>query len=79
MPKLPVPSGKEMIKFLLKQGFTIVAQKGSHVRLKKRSIVEVLVTVVPIHGNADLKPGLLNDILKQAGIERDEFIRLCKK
>ncbi|MEK6953939.1 MAG: type II toxin-antitoxin system HicA family toxin [Candidatus Micrarchaeota archaeon] len=79
MPKLPVISGKEMVKFLQKQGFEIVAQKGSHVRLKKRTVIEVLVTVVPLHGNADLKPGLLHDILKQAGIERDDFIKLLRK
>ncbi|MBI5225114.1 type II toxin-antitoxin system HicA family toxin [Candidatus Micrarchaeota archaeon] len=79
MPKLPIISGREMIKLLQKQGFEIVAQKGSHVRLKKITVLEVFVTVVPVHGNSDLKTGLLLDILKQTGIERDDFIKLLKK
>jgi predicted RNA binding protein YcfA (HicA-like mRNA interferase family) len=33
MPKLPVVSGKDMIRALEKDGFLIVRQKGSHVSL----------------------------------------------
>lgn len=35
MAKLPVLSGKELIKILQKIGFEVVRQKGSHVSLRK--------------------------------------------
>ncbi len=35
MNKLPVISGKELIKILEQNGFKIVGQKGSHIWLKK--------------------------------------------
>ena len=36
MSKLPVISGREMVKVLAKMGFTIVGRKGSHVRMKRQ-------------------------------------------
>ncbi|MHA1651034.1 MAG: type II toxin-antitoxin system HicA family toxin [Candidatus Helarchaeota archaeon] len=35
MRKLPVVSGKRLIKLLIKLGYVVIRQKGSHVRLKK--------------------------------------------
>jgi len=31
MPKLPILSGKQLLKLLRKNGFVVVRQKGSHV------------------------------------------------
>ena len=45
MAKLPVISGKQMIRFLEGLGFTVVRQKGSHRSLQKG----VYKTVVPLH------------------------------
>ena len=59
---------RQMIKILEKNGFTFVRQKGSH-RLYKKG--ELRITV-PYH-NKDLKPGTLRNILKQAGITKEEF------
>jgi predicted RNA binding protein YcfA (HicA-like mRNA interferase family) len=47
MAKLPVLSGKELIKALERDGFQIVRQKGSHVSLSKGTFR----TVVPLHTN----------------------------
>jgi predicted RNA binding protein YcfA (HicA-like mRNA interferase family) len=58
MPKLPVISGKDMIRELEKDGFLIVRQKGSHVSLQKG----IHKTVVPIHD--ELAKGTLLGILK---------------
>ncbi|VVB98905.1 HicA toxin of bacterial toxin-antitoxin [uncultured archaeon] len=69
--KLPVVSGKDLIKFLCKRGFAIVGGKGSHMRLKKHAKGKVLVTVVPMHKNID--PGTLLAILRQCEIEREEL------
>ena len=34
MPKLPTPSAREVIRALSSQGFQVVSQKGSHIKLK---------------------------------------------
>lgn len=47
MSKLPVLSGEELIKALLKAGFTIVRKKGSHVSLQNG----IYKTVVPFMKN----------------------------
>ncbi|HEC76565.1 MAG TPA: addiction module toxin, HicA family, partial [Thermoplasmatales archaeon] len=36
MPKLPIVSGRKIVKALQKAGFEIVGRRGSHIRLKKR-------------------------------------------
>ncbi|MEM3549337.1 MAG: type II toxin-antitoxin system HicA family toxin [Thermofilum sp.] len=45
--RLPVVSGKDMVKLLSKQGFQIVRQKGDHVSLFKKVDNEPLLVIVP--------------------------------
>ena len=71
--KLPIISGKELIKFLSKKGFEIVSQKGSHVRMKQNKFGEVKVTIVPLH--KELDAGTLLAILRQCEIEKEEFMK----
>ncbi len=73
MAKLPKISGKEMCKILEKLGFEKVFGKGSHVRFIHK---DGRRTVVPVHDNEDLGPGLLLEILKQAGLTREDFEKL---
>ena len=47
MKKLPVVSGKKLIKALRKYGFWVERQKGAHVRLKYKSIDNTLITLNP--------------------------------
>ncbi len=68
--KLPVISGKKLIKFLNKNGFEVVGRKGSHVRMKKKTLGKALVTVVPLHKRLD--PGTLLEILKQCEIPKEK-------
>jgi predicted RNA binding protein YcfA (HicA-like mRNA interferase family) len=70
MSKLPQISGKELCKILVKLGFEKSFGKGSHVRFKHS---DGRTTVVPVHNNEDLGPGLLNAILKQINITREEL------
>ncbi|MEW6295280.1 MAG: type II toxin-antitoxin system HicA family toxin [Candidatus Diapherotrites archaeon] len=70
--KLPVVSGKEMIKFLQSKGFSIARQKGSHVSLYKKTSEGNLIVVVPI--KKAIKPGTLLSILKQSKTIRKELI-----
>ncbi len=67
MPK--IPKGKLFVKFLVKRGFEIVRQRGSHVILK--GFGQRLV--VPVHGGEELKLGLFKSILKDIGLSDEEF------
>ena len=72
MPRLPVLSGDELVRLLLKAGFQVVRQKGSHVSLQKGSYR----TVVPLHD--ELAIGTLLGILKQCGLSREDLIGFMK-
>lgn len=73
MPKLSPISAKELIKILEKQGFQVVHQKGSHVRLKHP---DGRRTTVPMHSGENIGIGLLRKILRDINITRDEFEKL---
>lgn len=74
MPRLPVVSGKEVIKALSKAGFSVVRQKGSHVRLEKTQGEKIIKLTVPFH--KELKKGTLGKIVDDAGMTMEEFVRL---
>lgn len=70
MPKLPRISGNELLKILTKHfGFRAIRQKGSHVTLTDD---KVFITV-PIHPELDF--GTLNAVLKDANINKEEFLK----
>ncbi len=72
MSRLPVISGKELVKILQKEGFEAKRQKGSHVILVKESVKKAVV--VPLHSEID--KGTLIEIIRQAGMTREEFFQL---
>lgn len=57
---------KQMIALLQKNGFKVISQSGSHVKLKNSANGKQ--TIVPMHSK-DLGKGLENAILKQAGLK----------
>jgi predicted RNA binding protein YcfA (HicA-like mRNA interferase family) len=69
---LPRPSGKEMIRFLESQGFSVIRVRGSHHFLERGS----QHTSVPIHGNQTLKIGTLRSILRDIDMSPSEFEKL---
>lgn len=71
MSKLPVLRARELVQALLRAGFFIHHQKGSHVRL--RSILSPIRHVtIPYHGG-DIPQNTLRRILEQAGLTVDEL------
>ena len=58
-------TGKELLRLLRKNGWSIERINGSHHVLRKG---EQTITV-PIHGNTDMKKGLLLHFLKQTGLK----------
>ncbi|MDR4496441.1 MAG: type II toxin-antitoxin system HicA family toxin [Candidatus Scalindua sp.] len=55
-------------------GWVIVRQRGSHVRLQKHVTNEVLKIIVPAH--KPIKRSVLSHILKQARLTLDESIEI---
>ena len=76
MSILPILAARVVISALLRAGFVILRQKGSHVFLKNPLTGKV--TSVPLH-TKDLTRGLLTAIIKQAGLTVQQFLRLLKK
>ena len=73
MSKLPILSGKEIIRALSKIGYHKSRQRGSHIRLEcegRRSIT------VPNYKTIDRS--LLRKILRDAELSINEFIKLLK-
>ena len=66
MQKLPIVSGEKLTKLLLKLGYEIVRQRGSHVRLRKQIEIDEHNITVPMH--SEIAKGTLNDILSKVSI-----------
>ena len=74
MQKLPRLSGRKVIKILSKVGFMPVRQKGSHIILKKVTNNGAKALVVPDHDEIDR--GTLLEIIRQAGLKKEDFLHL---
>jgi len=74
MPKLPVVSGHKVIKALGKAGWEKRRTKGSHAILAKTIDGQKIALVVPLHKEID--KGTLIEIIRQARLTREEFIKL---
>ena len=64
---MPMTS-KEMIRFLKRNGFEEISQNGSHMKLKNKENGKIVI--VPCHSK-DLKKGIEQAILKQAGLKQN--------
>ena len=71
MTRLPSLGYEKVIKALQRDGWVIIRQRGSHIRLHKHTRVEVLKLTVPAH--SPIKRSTLAHILKQARITQEEF------
>ncbi|MFA4886794.1 MAG: type II toxin-antitoxin system HicA family toxin [Candidatus Nanoarchaeia archaeon] len=74
--KLPVLSGKEIVKILSKLGFRVTDQKGSHVIMEGEKDGIKRKPVVPQH--PEVAKGTLLSILKQAGLTREDLEKALK-
>lgn len=76
--KLPALNPKKVITILLRAGFYIYHQKGGHVQLRHNIKIHLRVTV-SYHTRFDLPPSVINSILQQAEISKEEFLNLLRK
>jgi predicted RNA binding protein YcfA (HicA-like mRNA interferase family) len=73
MPKLPRISARKMLQVLLRAGFYVHHQRGSHVNLR-HAVKAHLRLVVPYGG--DLAPKTIKSIIAQAEMTLEEFVEL---
>jgi predicted RNA binding protein YcfA (HicA-like mRNA interferase family) len=73
MPKLPVLSPEKLAKALEKKGFELDRIRGSH-NAYCHSDLDITV-IIPFH-KKEVGKGLLIEIMKQAGITREELLDL---
>jgi len=72
--KVPSLAYHQIIRALQRDGWTVVRQRGSHIRLQKHVGDEVLKLTVPAH--RPVKSSTLAHILKQARLELERFLEL---
>ncbi len=75
MPKLPILSGKEVVKALHRIGYEIDHQTGSHIILRQNKEPFRRMTV-PNH--KEIAVGTLRAIIREAGLTREEFLELVE-
>lgn len=71
MTKVPSLPYDQIIKALQRDGWVVVRQRGSHMRLQKHSPAETRKLTVPTH--RPLKRSTLAHILKQAKLSTEDF------
>ncbi len=68
--KLPALTGAEVIQTLERGGFSIVRIRSSHYFLRH---TDGRTTVVPVHAGETIGPGLMSKILRDCGLDREQF------
>jgi predicted RNA binding protein YcfA (HicA-like mRNA interferase family) len=74
MPKLPVISGREARAAFERLGWQFNRQRGSHMVLTKAGIPINLS--IPDH--RELDRGLLRGLIRDSGVNMDDFLKLLK-
>ena len=74
MSKVPSLSYERVLRALRRDGWVVVRQRGSHIRLQKHTPDPTLKLVVPAH--RPIKRSTLSHIIKQAQLTIDDFLRL---
>lgn len=74
MSKVPSLHFDRILRALQRDGWVVVRQKGSHIRLHKRTETDVYKITVPAH--RPVKRSTLAQILKQAHLDLDSFLDL---
>ncbi|MDP2937239.1 MAG: type II toxin-antitoxin system HicA family toxin [Dehalococcoidia bacterium] len=70
-PSLPY---LKVVNALQRAGFTVIRQRGSHIRLQKRTREGLIKITVPAH--KPVKKTTLAKLIKQSGLSLEEFKEL---
>jgi predicted RNA binding protein YcfA (HicA-like mRNA interferase family) len=73
--KLPAVTGAEVIRALERAGFVVVRVRSSHHFMRHP---DGRTTVVAAHAGETIGPGLMSKILRDCGLDREDFRKLLK-
>ncbi len=76
MKRVPTIKAKVMVAFLKSQGFEKVRQKGSHKFFRH---TDGRTATVPEHKGEDLGRGIMNKILKDIEVTKEDFLNWHKR
>jgi predicted RNA binding protein YcfA (HicA-like mRNA interferase family) len=64
-----LPSSQKIIQVLLRHGFELISQRGSHQKYRKNNR-----TVIVPAPRKEIPIGTLRSIIRQAGLTREDFL-----
>lgn len=73
MSKLPVVSGKDLIKAFAKIGYEVDHQKGSHIILRQ---INTPFRRLTIPNHKEIAKGTLKAIIRESGLTVDELVNM---
>ena len=76
MPKIPIVKAKIFFKYLTKYGCDEISIRDSHHKLFNP--VTNMTSIFAIHGDQDVDKGSFSSILKQLGIDVDDFLEFIE-
>jgi len=76
MTKVPSLGYEKVVRALQRDGWVVVRQKGSHIRMQKNLPAETLKLTIPAH--RPVKRSTLSHVLKQARLAVEDFIELVQ-
>ena len=75
MTRLPALSAKQLDRVLMKLGFRVARQRGSHVFYRHS---DGRTTTVPHHAGRDIARSLLHEILREIDVSLEKLILLLE-
>ncbi|WP_045215653.1 type II toxin-antitoxin system HicA family toxin [Desulfonatronovibrio magnus] len=73
MTRLGGYSGTGVVRAFQSAGWKVVRKKGSHVCMEKPGHESILT--IPVHKGKDVKKGTLRNLIKDAEMTVDEFLK----
>jgi len=73
LSRLPLLPWREVVRVLVKAGFQPARQKGSHLILVKDKCI------VPVPKHKEIKRGLLLEIIAEAGMTKEQFLKILEE
>ncbi len=74
MAKLPILSGKDIVKILFKLGYEHIRTRGSHIIMIKQT--ENGKKTIPVPNHKELAKGTLKAIMNQADLNLENLLSL---
>jgi predicted RNA binding protein YcfA (HicA-like mRNA interferase family) len=76
MTRLGSYSGEQVVRAFKRAGWHVARRKGSHVIMEKEDLDAT--PSIPVNKGKDVKKGTLRDLIRDAGLSVEEFLKLIK-